>query len=80
MKYRKEIPTSDAAWYCRRDVEEERFYEILFRMCQKYVVRCASADEKERRFIEDITRVTYKRERAIKLGLPLSEVRPAFAS
>ncbi len=39
-------------------------------MCRKYAVRWASADEKERRFIEEITRVTYERERAIKLGLP----------
>ena len=68
MEHRKENPASDAAWYCRRDAEEERFYEIFFQMCRKYAV------------IEEITRVTYERERAIKLGLPLSEVRPAFAS
>ena len=80
MEHRKENPASDAAWYCRRDAEEERFYEIFFQMCRKYAVRWASANEKERWFIEEITRVTYERERAIKLGLPLSEVRPAFAS
>ena len=70
MEHRKENPVSDAAWYCRRDAEEERFYEIFFQMCRKYAVRWASADEKERRFIEEITRVTYERERVIKLGLP----------
>ncbi len=58
----------------------ERFYEIFFQMCRKYGVRWASADEKERRFIEEVTRVTYERERAVRLGLPLSDVRPAFAS
>ena len=42
---------SDAAWYCRNDPEEARFYEIFFQMCQKYGVRWASADEKERQFI-----------------------------
>jgi len=80
MELRKENPTSDAEWYCHRDSEGERFYEIFFQMCRKYGVRWASADEKERRFIEEVTRVTYERERAIRLGLPLSEVRPAFAS
>ncbi len=80
MEIRKEIPASDVEWYCRRDSEEERFYEIFFQMCRKYEVRWASADEKERRFIEEVTRVTYERERAIRLGLPLSDVRPAFAS
>ena len=80
MEPKKENPTSDAEWYCRRDPEGERFYEIFFQMCRKYGVSWASADEKERRFIEEVTRVTYERERAIRLGLPLSNVRPAFAS
>lgn len=80
MKIRKEILASDAEWYCRRDPEEERFYEIFFQMCRKYGVRWASAEEKERHFIEEVTRVTYERERAVRLGLPLSDIRPAFAS
>lgn len=80
MENRKELPISDAEWYCRKDPEKERFYEIFFQMCQKYAVRWASADEKERRFIEEVTRVTYERERAVRLGLSLSEIRPSFAS
>ena len=80
MEHRKGRPASDAEWYCRRDSEEDRFYEIFFQMCRKYGVRWASADEKERRFIEEVTRVTYERERAVRLGLPLADVRPAFAS
>ena len=80
MESRKEIPASDAEWSCRSDSEEKRSYEIFFQMCRKYEVRWASADEKERRFIEEVTRVTYERERAVRLGLPLSDVRPTFAS
>lgn len=80
MENRMDSTISDAAWYCRKNAEEERFYEIFFQLCQKYRVRWASADERERQFIEEITRVTYERERAINLGLPLSEIRPAFAS
>ena len=80
MESRKESRRSDAEWYCRNDPEEERFYEIFLQMCQKYGVRWASAEEKERQFIEEVTRVTYERERAVRLGLPLSEVRPSFAS
>ncbi len=74
------IPASDAEWYCRKNPEEERFYEIFFALCRKYRVSWASADEKEKAFIEEITRVTYERERALRLGQPLSEIRPAFAS
>ena len=73
-------PVSDAQWYCRRDAEEEQFYSIFFRMCRKYDVSWASASEKEKAFIEEVTRVTYERDRAIRMGLPLSELRPAFAS
>ena len=80
MESRRGNILSDAEWYCRKDPEEERFYEIFFLMCQKYGVRWASAAEKERQFIEEVTRVTYERERAVRLGLPLSEVRPSFAS
>ena len=66
--------------YCRKDAEEERFYEIFFQLCRKYSVRWASATPKEKSFIEEVTRVTYERDRAQRLGLPLSEVRPSFAS
>ena len=45
-------PASDAQWYCRRDVEEERFYSIFFRLCRKYDVSWASASDKEKAFIE----------------------------
>lgn len=79
MKNQQKTFLSDAAWYCRKDAEADRFYEIFFQMCQKYNVRWASASEKERQFIEEIARVTYERDRAIRQGLPISEVRPAFA-
>ena len=71
---------SDAEWYCRKDPEEARFYEIFYQMCQKYGVRCASAEEKARRLIEEVTRVTYEREGALRLGFSLSDVCPSFAS
>lgn len=63
-------PTSDAEWYFHKDPEEERFYEIFFQLCRKYTVRWASATSKERMFIEEVTRVTYERDRAQRLGLP----------
>lgn len=73
------VPT-DAQWYCRQDPETDRFYEIFFRMCRKYSVSWVSASEKERGFIEEVTRVTYERDKALRLGLPLDEISPAFAS
>ena len=48
MDMNKIRPASDAAWYCRKDAEEERFYEIFFQLCRKYSVRWASATPKGR--------------------------------
>ena len=45
-----------------------------------YNVRWVSAPLKEKAFIEEVTRVTYERDKAQRLGLPLSEIRPSFAS
>ena len=73
-------PASDAEWYCRKDPEEERFYAIFFALCRKYHVSWASADEKEKAFIEEVSRVTYERDKALRLGQPLADIRPAFAS
>ena len=71
---------SDAEWYCSKDPEEARFYEIFFQLCKKYRIHWASASKKEQQFIEEVTRVTYERDRAKRLGLPLADIRPSFAS
>ena len=80
MDNNKNRPVSDAEWYCRKDPEEARFYEIFFHLCRKYGGRWASATPKEKTFVEEVTRVTYERDKAQRLGLPLSEVRPSFVS
>lgn len=69
---------SDAEWYFSTDEEEERYYEIFFRLCRKYNISWASASEKDKYFIEEATRVTYERDRAKRLGQPQSDIRPAF--
>lgn len=55
-------PQSDAEWYCRKNLEEERFYEIFFQMCHKHGVHWVSATQEERRFIEEVTNVAYTSE------------------
>lgn len=76
----KKVIPSDAEWYCREDAEAERFYHFFFKLCRKFDVSWTSASEKEKAFIEELTRVAYERDRAIRFGEPLSEIRPAFAS
>lgn len=71
---------SDAEWYCRKDPEEERFYQIFFSLCRKYKVHWASADEKEKAFIEEVTRVTYKRDLAERQGMSIETSIPLSTS
>lgn len=71
---------TDAQWYCRTNTEEEYFYDIFFSLCKKYHINWGSATEKERAFIEEVTRVTYEREKAQRLGLSVETIRPCFAS
>lgn len=75
-----EMKQTDAQWYCRYDAEEDCFYGIFFSLCKKYNISWASATEKERAFIEEVTRVTYERDRARRMGLTMENIRPSFAS
>ena len=61
-----------AGGYFALPTEEDIAYtDLLFEICEKFRIHYYSATPKERQFVE---------ERAAKLGLPLSDIRPAFAS
>ena len=53
---------------------------LFFKLCWKYHISWPSASEPEKAFIEEVTRVTYERDRAQRLGLPVDQIQPAFAS
>lgn len=60
--------------------QELEYTDLLFEVCKQFGIKYYSATAKERFFVEEVARVTYEMERAKKQGLPLSDVRPAFAS
>ena len=70
--------TTDAEWYLRKDFESDRFYDIFFMICRKYNISWAKATETEKNFVEELTRVAYERDRAVRFGFALSEIRPSF--
>ncbi len=76
MDSEKNVLFSDAAWYCCSDPEEKRFYEMFFGICRKHRISWASASQREKTFVEEVTRVTYERDRANRLGLPLEGLPP----
>ena len=70
----KNRPVSDAEWYCRKDAEADIYYALFFKLCWKYHISLLSASEQEKAFIEEVTRVTYERDKAQRLGLPVDQV------
>lgn len=66
--------------YIRDALQDKAYYDIFFKMCRKFHVEWASATEKEKSFISEVTRVTYERKLAQQTGIPLDTVRPAFTA
>lgn len=66
--------------YLREAKQDRVYYDIFFQMCRKFHIEWASATEKEKDFISEVTRVTYERGQAAKQGMPTDEIRPAFTA
>ena len=70
---------SDAKWYVdRTSGPVQEFYDIFFQICRKYNVSWSKASEKEKAFVEEVTRVTYELQLAKASGSDPSLVRPSF--
>ena len=80
-RYQIDILAQQAGGYFAVPSEQELEYtDLLFDVCKQFGIKYYSATAKERFCVEEVARVTYERERAQRQGLPLSDVRPAFAS
>lgn len=80
VRYQIDTLAQQAGGYFSVPKEQELEYtDLLFGVCKQFGIKYYSATAKERFFVEEVTRVTYERERAKKQGFPLSDVRPAFA-
>lgn len=66
--------------YMKDAGNDKQYYEIFFEMCRKFRIDWATADEKEKGFVTEVTRVTYERERAAQEGISPEKVRPAFSA
>ena len=53
---------------------------IVLLMMFKSMSETDKATEKEKAFVEEVTRVTYERDKAERLGLPLDAIKTSFAS
>ena len=60
-------PKSDAQWYFEEfSGDRERLYDIFFDMCKKFNVSWSKATPKQKAFVEEITRFTFEREKALE--------------
>ena len=66
--------------YLRDAMQDKVYYDIFFQMCRKFHVEWATATDKEKSFISEVTRVTYEHKQAQQAGMPLNTVRPAFSA
>ena len=64
--------------YFQRDAERETFYRTFYQICRRFNVTWSTATPEVRAFIEEVTRVTYEREKAKRNGVSLSTVNPFF--
>lgn len=72
--------TSLCETYLRSAQADSGYYTIFFEMCRKFHIDWATASEKEKDFITEVTRVTYERARALQAGTSPDAVRPAFSA
>ena len=64
-----------------QDAEKDRmYYDIFFQLCRKFHIDWATASEKEKEFITEVTRVTYERSCMAQAGTSQQSVRPAFTA
>lgn len=66
--------------YLRAAQTDSSYYTIFFEMCRKFHIDWATASEKEKDFITEVTRVTYERICALQAGTSPDAVRPAFSA
>ena len=71
---------SQAESYINKSPEWDIYLNYFFTFCKKYKINYASATDKEKAFIAEVTRVTYEIDKAKREGRPVSEVRPSFVN
>ena len=55
------------------------YTDLLFDACQQFGIRYYSATDKERAFVEEVTRVTWAKQQEAKTGVK-REIRASFSA
>ena len=79
-RYEIDDLAAQAGGYFAPPTEESTAYtELLFDVCRQFGIRYYSATNKERHFVEEVTRVTWAKLQEEKTGIR-QDIRPAFSA
>ena len=79
-RYEIDDLAAQAGGYFAPPTEESSAYtELLFDVCRQFGIRYYSATNKERHFVEEVTRVTWAKLQEEKTGVR-QDIRPAFSA
>ena len=69
-----------AGGYFSLPTEEDIAYtDLLFDVCRQFKIHYYSATSKERKFVEEVTRVTWAKQQEEQTGV-MADIRPAFSA
>lgn len=78
-RYQIDILAAEAGGYVSPMSEEDKaFTNLLFNVCKQFGVNYYSADDKDRYFVEEVTRVAWARKQEKDTGIKVP-IRPAFS-
>ena len=78
-RYQVDILAEQAGGYFSIPSEQDLIYtDLLFSVCEQFGIRYYSATPKERYFVEEVTRVTWARQKEESTGIK-AVIRPALA-
>jgi len=69
---------SEAEAYINKNPEWDIYLKYFFTFCKKYKINYASATDKEKAFIAEVTRVTYEIDKAKRDGRNILGIKPSF--
>lgn len=74
-----ELAEKAGGYFIRPTTENMAYTDLLFDVCQQFGIRYYSATDKERAFVEEVTRVTWEKQQEGKTGVK-REIRPSFSA
>ncbi len=74
-----DLAAKAGGYFAKPDKESIACTELLFDVCRQFGIRYYTATEKERCFVEEVTRVTWELKQHELLGIK-GDVRPSFSA